>query len=537
MKLLTKNAEDRYQSAFGLKADLTECQRQWQADQIIREFPLGQKDASDRFQISQALFGREDETLQLLTAFENARNGACEVVVITGDPGICKSSLVNVLHVPVAQHNGTFISGRYLETSSTPYSALIDALRSLIQQLLSESEDSLAETRKKIQEAIGVNGQVIVSMLPEAERVLGPQPPLQPLSAEEEQNRFNLTLQNFIESFLSPDRPLVLFLDDIHWGDYASGTFLQRFAASHNLHHLLIVGSTRVIETAPDHPLNVSLQQFVENGNRVSFIALKPLQLEDLKRLLSQSLNCPLEKSSPLAEIVLARTGGNPFFVNEFLRALNSDGLIQFDMAHGGWEWDLAQVQKRRITDNAVDLMAGRIRELPDATGEVLKLAACIGYEFDLSTLAALSRRTRVEIASALRHSLTSGVILPLTQNYLLAEQAEADSEVRYSFSHVGIQQGVYNALPESERGPIHWQIGQFLLREIPELEREQRIFELVNHLNIGAASGQSAVDRLELAQLCLSAGQKAQASAAHEAAYRYLKAGLGHLSALPKLW
>ncbi|HUG33339.1 MAG TPA: serine/threonine-protein kinase PknK, partial [Anaerolineales bacterium] len=534
MKLLAKNAEDRYQSAYGLKADLNECRRQWRSDQIIRDFPLGQKDVSDRFQISQALFGRENEVRQLLSAFERAKNGSCEIVLISGEVGMGKSSLVNELQIHVVGQNGSFVGGKYLQSQSpTPYSALIEALRALVQQLLSESEETLAAVGGKIQLAIGVNGQVIVDMIPEAARVLGAQPPLQPLTAEEEQNRFNFTLQNFIESFLNADHPLVLFLDDLQWADAASSSFLQRFAGSPDLHHILIIGSLRANEITLDHPLNGSLRQFRESGNPVSRIELKPLQFDDVQHMIAHSLNCPAEESSALAELTLAKTGGNPFFINEFLRGIYNDGLLRFDIGSGGWVWDLPRIQTRPSTENVVEVMSDKIKDLPDETRWMLDFAACIGYEFDLSTLAALSHRTRPETASALWHSLASGLIFPLTQNYIFAEQADSDSEVRYSFSHAGIRQGIYYAIPESEKQSIHWQIGQLLLETIPEEQREGRIFELVNHLNLSSNRIQTNEQRIQIAGLNLLASQKTYYSAAHEASHQYSTAGIKRLQEL----
>ncbi len=538
MKLLAKNADDRYQSAFGLKADLIECHRQWQAGGAIHEFPLGQRDVSDRFQVSQTLHGREDELQQLLTAFENARLGSAEVVLISGEAGMGKTNLVNELQIPIARRNGIFISGKYIHsTNPTPYSGLVDALRSLIRQTLSESEESLAVTRQKINEAIGVNGQVIINLLPEAERILGTQPLLQSLSPEEEQNRFNLTLQNFLESFLNSERPLILFFDDIHWADVASSSFLQRFAASPNLHHVMVIASIRNSAITSDHPLHGLLQKFIDEGNTVTRIDLNPLRVDEVNRLLAQSIHRPLDESLALAEVIQTKTGGNPFFINEFLRGSHSDGLIRFDMERGGWDWDLQGIQARQLTDNVLEVMAEKINELPDDTRHMLEFAACVGYEFDLSTLAALSYQPQPETASALRHSLHSGVIVPLTQNYLIAEQAETEAEVRYAFAHAGIQQGMYEAIPEAERTSIHWSIGQRLLKRSSEAEREQAVFGLVNQLNLGSGMAGANDEYLELIRLNLLAGQKAQSTAAHDIAYHYLKTGVGLLEKIPAHW
>lgn len=534
MKLLAKNAEDRYQSAYSLKADLSECLRQWRAEQVIRDFPLAQNDISDRFHVSPKLFGREKENAILLSAFERARNGAGEFILVSGYAGMGKTSLVNELQIPVTQQNGFFASGRYGPSQGEkPYSALIDALRSLIQQLLSESEENLAVWRKKIQEAVGANGQIILDMIPEAAHVLGAQPPLPSLSTGEEQNRFNVTLQNFIEVFMSAEHTLVIFLDDMQWMDVASGSFLQRFASSPERHYLMLIGAARVNEITPEHPLNVSLHQFKEGGGEVEQIELLPLLFDDVQNLLVQSLSCSPQESAAFAEVTLAKTGGNPYFINEFLRAIYSEGLLRFDMVRGGWVWELPQIQARRVADNVADLMAGKLDELPEASRQMLKLAACIGYEFDLTTLAALSRQTKPETASVLWHSLASGFIFPLTQNYILAEQADTDMDVRYSFSHTGIQQAMYALNTEVEKHALHWQIGERLLNETSEEEREQRIFDLVNHLNLGSGHIQTDEQRLRLAELNLRAAQKSFFSAAHDASYKYGQAGLSHLGAL----
>ena len=536
IKLLAKSAEDRYHSAYGLRADLMECRRQWRTDQVVREFVLGQKDFSDRFQISQTLFGREQESTSLLEAFQNIRNGAFEITLVSGQAGVGKSSLVNELQIPIARQNGYFISGRYVQSQSqVPYSALIEALRSLIQQLLGESEEGLASWRDHLQEALRENGQVIVSMIPEAALVLGLQPPLQSLSVEEEQNRFNITLQIFIEAFLSADHPLILFLDNLQWMDAASVSFLRHFTRSPHLHHMLLIGAYRPTEITPDHSLHNSLKQYKESGGEVREIKLLPLQLNDVQDLLIKSLNCSPVESAQLAEVVLVRSAGNPLFIIEFLQDIYNDGLLRFDMERSGWVWDLPQIQRRRLIDNVVDVTSSKVKDLPADTQRMLQLAACIGYEFDLSLLAALSNRSKPETASVLWPSLTSALILPLSGNYIFAEQAEAEADVRYSFSHPGIQQGIYALIPDTEKVSTHWSIGQYLLSEIPEDQREGRVFELANHLNLGAGQIQTNEQRLLVAELNLRAAHRSFVSAAADTSYQHGRAGLAGLDALER--
>jgi PAS domain S-box-containing protein len=538
MKLLAKNGEDRYQSAYGLLMDLRECQRQWSAGQSIQDFPLAQADISDRFQISQKLFGREEEIAALFSAFQEVKAGANQFIFISGYAGVGKSRLVNELQIAVTQQGGYFIRGRYgASQAEKPYSALIDALRSLIQQLLSESEESLVGWRKKILDAVGVNGQIILDMIPEAALVIGKQPSHPEHTTGDEQNRFHLTLQNFIEAFMSAEHPLVVFLDDLQEADLASCLFLQRFVGSQELHHVMLVGAYRANQLSPEHPFSRFLHQFRESGRGIKEIKLDPWSLPDIQNLLAQSLSCPIQETISLAEVTLAKTDGNPFFIDEFLHTIYHEGLLRFDRERQGWVWDLPHIQSRRIADNVVDLMAGKIQEFPEETRETLCLAACIGYEFDLTTLSALVKRTKPETASALWPSLSSGLVFPLTENYVFAEEAGSDMDVRYSFAHSAIQQVMYGLNSEEEKQFIHRQIGQHLLVKIPEDQREQRVFELVSHLNLGSTLIQTNEERLELAQLNLLAGQKANGSAAHDAAYKYLQAGLAELRTVPNYW
>jgi PAS domain S-box-containing protein len=332
---------------------------------------------------------------------------------------------------------------------------------------------------------------------------------------------------------MASDHLLVLFLDDLQWADAATVPFLQRFASSPDLHHIMLIGAYRTNEIHENHPFREVLKQFKEAGNTLKEIELTPLELGDLESLLAKSLNCSLEESTSLAEITLAKTGGNPFFINEFLRGIYNDGLLRFDMERGGWVWDLPLIQTRQLTDNVVDVLSHKVKELPQETQQMLQLAACIGYECKLSTLATLSGRSKPETASILWHSLASGLIFPLTQDYLFAEQADSEADVRYSFAHAGIQQGSCAAMPEAERQAVHWQIGQLLLEEIPEDQREQRIFELLSHLNPGSIHLQTIEQRILLAELNLLASRKTYYSAAPEASYQYAHEGISLLRVL----
>lgn len=577
MKLMAKTAEERYQSAWGIHRDLAECWHQLQHTGKISTFLLASADISSRFQIPQKLYGREREVEVLLQAFERVATGEIEVgkeksaalvsqvspekspiemMLVAGYSGIGKSVLVQELYKPITQRRGYFIRGKFDPFQrNVPYSAVIQALTELVRQLLAESDAELQRWRDKLLQALGANGQVIIDVIPEVELIVGSQSAVPELPATEAQNRFNLVFQNFIRVFVSPLHPLVIFLDDLQWADRASLKLMELLMISSEA-GLFLIGAYRDNEVSAAHPLRLTLQEIKDNGAIVNEILLKPLGLPTVNQLISDTLNCPRKSTWSLAELVLAKTEGNPFFMNEFLKSLYTENLLNFippqsTLDEGGWQWDLEQIQARKITDNVVELMADKIQRLPESTQEFLKLAACIGNQFDLKTLAVVSEKSQKETATNLHPAVTEGLIFPTSDAYEAIrswEQQEVKGEtsntqslisssqflipVTYKFVHDRIQQAVYSLISDELGGRhcrirIHRQIGQLLLQNIPAHQREEKIFDIVNQLNLAVELISHQSERDELAQLNLTAGKKAKASIAYEPAFKYLSFGI----------
>ncbi|HEY9831743.1 MAG TPA: AAA family ATPase [Stenomitos sp.] len=577
MKLMAKTAEERYQSAWGIHNDLAECWHQLQQRGKISEFILASADISERFQIPQKLYGREREVEVLLRAFERVASGETEagkeksadfvadnlpekphfeMMLVAGYSGIGKSVLVQELYKPITQKRGYFIRGKFDPFQrNIPYSAVIQALRELVRQLLAESEADLQQWREKILQALGANGQVIIDVIPEVELIVGSQPAVPTLGATESQNRFNLVFQNFIKVFVSPLHPLVIFLDDLQWADRPSLKFMELLMASSEP-GLFLIGAYRDNEVSAAHPLRLTLKDIKDKGAIVNQIFLKPLDLPTVNQLISDTLNCPQQRTLPLAELVRAKTEGNPFFMNEFLKSLYTEKLLYFTppqstLEPGKWYWDLAQIQSRGITDNVVELMTTKVKRLPELTQNILKLAACIGNQFELKTLAAISGQSPEETVRNLHIAITEGLILSLSDVSEVIRNWEQEKVKRqtsntqslmydsqflipltYKFIHDRIQQAVYSLISEDIgvqhcRIHIHRQVGQFLLHNIPIHQREERIFDIVNQLNLAVELIRHQSERDELAQLNLIAGKKAKASIAYEPAFKYLTFGI----------
>ncbi|WP_172191617.1 ATP-binding protein, partial [Microcoleus asticus] len=534
MKLMAKNAEKRYQSALGLKHDLERCWQQHQETGNIESFELGTRDVCDRFLIPEKLYGRETEVQTLLNAFDRVANGTSELMLVAGFSGIGKTAVVNEVHKPIVRQRGYFIKGKFDQFNrNIPFSAFVQAFRDFMAQLLSESDAKVKEWKTQILEALGDNGQVIIEVIPELERIIGSQPPAPELSGIAAQNLFNLLFHKFIAVFTTKEHPLVIFLDDLQWADSASLKLMQLLVNESQLGFLLLLGAYRDNEVSPGHPLMLTLDEVRKAETTLNTITLAPLGQISLNQLVADMLVCYPNLAQPLTELVYQKTQGNPFFATQFLKALHQDKLISFDIQLGHWQCDISKVREAALTDDVVLFMAQQLQKMPATTQSVLKLAACIGNQFELATLAIVSESSEAETATALWKALQEELIIPQSEVYKFyvgAEQAisEATSQtVSYRFLHDRVQQAAYSLIPEAERAIAHYQIGQLLLQQISAEAREERIFELVNQLNYGTTLVVEQTERDDLGKLNLTACRKARAATAYQAAREYATVGL----------
>ncbi|WP_199248403.1 AAA family ATPase [[Phormidium] sp. ETS-05] len=563
MKLLAKTAEERYQSALGLKADLQECRRQLETTGIISEFPLARQDIADKFQINQKLYGREAEIASLLEAYalvapsENIVHIAEPVqpvlMLIAGYSGVGKSALVAEVHKPMTQSRGHFIAGKFDQYQrNIPYYALIKAFSELIKQLLGENAARLAQWRDRLAATLGENGGVITQLIPDLELIIGAQPQIPELTPQETQYRLNQQWLNFIGACASPSHPLVIFIDDLQWADRASLSLMQKVILDLEA-PILVIGAYRDNEVGATHPLMTTVAEIKAQLRTVREIALPPLADDFVLDLIADTLKCSGETARPLAELVRAKTGGNPFFMTEFLKYLYTEKLIDFDYEAMEWRWDLEKIRLADIADNAVELMAAKIQKLPEEAREVLQLAACIGSQFELKDLAVIAQKSLQATALCLREGAIVGLVLPLSDSYKFIElgvDVEGISpslfglkpnyepgsglkpnygpggglkpnyepggglkpnygSVEYKFAHDRIQQAAYAAIPEAEKQQVHWRLGRLLLQNLSPEGRERKIFDLVNQLNRGEQLIQMPSERDQLAELNLLAGKK----------------------------
>jgi predicted ATPase/signal transduction histidine kinase/tRNA A-37 threonylcarbamoyl transferase component Bud32 len=512
LKLLAKVAEERYQSAEGLRADLEQC-RNLPSPLAMEDFPLGAHDTPHRFQLPQRLYGRDAQVALLLQGFERVSQSARpELFLISGYSGIGKSSVVHELYKPVVERRSFFLSGKFDQFQrDIPYATLAQAIRGLVQQLLAGSEEELARWRERLNQVWEGQGQALVDLVPQLEVLVGRQPALQQLSASETQHRLHRVVRQFLEVFATPEHPLVMFLDDLQWADLPSLRLIQQLLSQPETPPVLWIGAYRDNEVSPSHPLVPVLEEVRKSGARVTDIRLEPLSLEQVAQLVADTLpGAGQSLVAPLAALVHEKTGGNPFFLLQLMETLNQDGLL-VRVPGKGWQWNVEEVRARSYSDNVVDFMVRKLRQFPERTQQLLQLAACVGNVFSLPMLGTLaSLRGVAEVEQGLEPALQGGML------------ARTGPE-QYRFLHDRIQQAAHSLISEEESRSIHLSIGRLLLKSLsPEALREA-IFDVVSQLNAGVDLIQEDSERLQLARLNAEAGLKAEAAVAHRPAITYL--------------
>jgi PAS domain S-box-containing protein len=538
MRLLAKLPEDRYQSAQGLRADLARCLEQWLVAGRIEPFPLGAEDIPVRFQVPHKLYGRDADVRRLFGAFERmVATGQAVLATVSGYSGIGKSALVDTVRKPICEKHGYFIAGKFDQYHrDVPYATLTRAFRELVRQVLAESEMSIARWRQRIQAAVGVSGQLIVDVLPQVELIIGPQPPVPPLPPTEAQNRFHVVFRQFVAVFTSEDHPLVVFLDDLQWIDPTSLALTEHLLTHPDTRYLLLIGAYRDNEVSETHPLIAARETIRESGVPVIDVPLAPLTDVHLNQLVADTLHGLPATYESLTQLVCGRTQGNPFFFIQFLDALHKEGLLRRDAQRRGWRWDLAQIEARDFADNVVDLMVGKLRQLPQAAQQVLRLAACLGNTFDLRQLALVGGDTAAHVPNgasmagqgagtgpggAVEVDLEPGLVSAIRASLIICHDGTG------KFLHDRIQQAAYSLIPVAERAEVHLRIGRVLLANMTADELAEHVFDVANQLNRGAGLLVDRDEKVRVAALDLGAGRRAKASAAYASACVYLAAGM----------
>ncbi len=458
-RLMQKTPEARYQSAFGVTRDLERCLEELEKTGTVSEFELATQDVSARFQVAQLLYGRHDERQELLTAFDFLGRARTQLVLVAGYSGVGKSRLVAELHKPMSENDGRFITGKFDQLSNAPYAPFIEAFRHLVRDILTEPPEAVARWKDALLTALGDSGRVLTEVISELEVVIGAQPPIPQLGPTEARNRFQHAVRSFLRAVATEEHPLVLFLDDLQWSDTATLDMLRQTLGDPEITHLLVIGAYRSNEVGDWHPFEIARKELKNLGVPVIELALQPLSFEALSQLVADTVGSPTAEVEGLARLVYDKTGGNPFFVDQFLRAIHAEGALDFDATSGRWTWDIDRIQAMGITDNVADLMARKVAALPEGTQNALRLAACIGARFDLRTLATAAQDSPTSVAQALWPALEALLVEPTGGTWRSAALMEDETTIdesqataSYRFQHDRVQEAAYALIAEEDR-------------------------------------------------------------------------------------
>ncbi|MDX5428057.1 MAG: serine/threonine-protein kinase PknK, partial [Bacteroidota bacterium] len=514
-KLLEKNAENRYQSTYGLQHDLALCLKSLRESHEMKEFPLGQQDFSGHFQIHQKLYGRDKEIQIILDRFESCAQGSRQLLLLSGYSGTGKTALVHEVHRPITLKQGYYSEWKFDQfNKSTPYSAFLKIFENLIDLFLLENEETLNRLAQDIRMAVGDEGKVLTDLFPNLEGLIGKQPDIPSLGGEESQRRFNYLMQKFFRALCTSDHPIVFFIDDLQWADASSLQLLENLLGLQNGGYFLCLGAYRDNETPPGHPLMSALTHMEQSGILVETIKLGNLHKGDINQMLADSMD--RDAGDPavwdLTDLVVRKTAGNAFFTSQFLMSIADTELLRYDTNLREWTWSLDQIKAENITDNVVELMAEKILRLPKDTQEVLKYAACLGNTVDVVILSVVNDSDPREDQRKLEPAIREGLIFKINDRQL-------------KFGHDRIQQAIYSLLDEDSKTRLHYQIGRLLLdRSNPEQE-EIHLFDIVNHFNSAESifRAESPSSTLELSRFNLRAALRSKLNSAFDVAMDYL--------------
>jgi PAS domain S-box-containing protein len=511
MKLLAKTQEDRYQTAAGVDADLGRCLKEYQQSGSTEPFSLAAHDIPDVLRIPEQLYGRKQSIEALLAAFERvATEGSSELMLVSGYSGVGKSSVVNELQKALSLSRGIFAAGKCDQlTRDIPYAALARALQTLVQMVLRSNDAELARWRDSIRHAVEPNGQLLASLIPELELVIGNQPPVPDLPPQDSRNRFQMVFRAFLQVFAQSDHPLVLFLDDLQWIDTATLALVEDLVSQRETRHLLLIGAYRDNEVGPAHSAVLALDALRGAGTRVNEIVLTALELDDVCRLIATAVHSDEAHVRPLARLVGDKTGGNPFFTIQFLTELAAEGLLSFDAGMAAWTWDVARIGAKGYTDNIAELMVAKLQRLPGAVQEALKELACLGNIADVATLASIRGCSEEEIHSVFEDAAQAALVIRL--------------EGAYRFAHDRVQEAAYALIPQAFQPEVHLRIGRQLRAASEEKPTAERVFVVVNQLNHAVDLIADADEKMALLRLNVLAGMNAKAGIAYGAARDYL--------------
>lgn len=396
-----------------------------------------------------AFIGRKPETGELRAGLKDLLDGRGRLFLLSGEPGIGKTRLADELAHEATALGAQVAWGRCWDGEDAPaYWPWIQVLRSSTR---GRDIDAIASS-------MGAGTAAILNLVPEF-RTAGltapgsaesqPDAPGSSTPQIPEMERFRLfdAIAGFLRTF-ALDNPLIIILDDVHVADIDSLLLLRFLARDLRSAPIMLVASYRESEVHLDPRRNELLNDAGREGER---ILLRGLSEPDIAEFLECVTGTP---PHPKLVVNLHRaTEGNPFFLNETVKLLISEGRLDSGTVRSLTEFE--------IPEGVRALIRRRIQMVSEATRETLALASPIGREFDLAMLRLLSPLTDHQLETALNEAIACGLLGAVTEPL-----------ARYRYSHALVCETLYSDLPASVRQRLHLKIGETLERFVPNHEK-----------------------------------------------------------------
>lgn len=470
-------------------------------------------DGPDALKIPKHLYGRGNILNILQECLRRVGQGSVELALLCGPPGIGKTSLVNELKNNPECGHARIISGKYSKfLDDIPFGAIVRALQTFVDQICAGGEEEKEFWRKRIKKGLGENLAIVARLIPESEKLMGSEPFASFVEPAEAQNRLMVAFKTLVNIIAEKDHPLVLFLDDVQWADMAGMKLIKTILDDSDIKFFFLICAYRDTELTSLDPFSKFLNEFSNGNRKINSIQLTALKSRHICLLLAGVLNRQESECKDLAAVVLEKTAGNPFFVQQFLRSIHGSGRLTFD-ANGRWSWDLDEIRQCLVTDNVIDLVVERMKKLPSEVLSVLKIAACMGRKFNPINLSAIM---------GLQNAIILEYLKIVERNNFIEKNGDS-----FFFVHDRIQEALYLLMPSAEKKVAHRSIGRYFLLRKAKNDSDRKIHYIVNQLNAAIDETSPADEKKELADLNLLAGTMARDSSAFFEAAEYFARGI----------
>ncbi|WP_141505308.1 AAA family ATPase [Paenibacillus luteus] len=503
-----------YSSVGGVYKDLMQCLRQLEQKGDIELFRPALDDNPVPPELSGHLYGRDAEQKQLREAYQSSANGSFEMVWLSGGGGIGKSTFVEQTMEKLMPDGSIFVSVKFDEGHNTaPYEVWSHIFTQLTDYLLTASTMDIDIWKLRILEAVEGHGGLLLDLAPHLSGLIGEQPSVPKLASSMAHHRLYSVMDRFLELFGQFEMPLVLFFDDLQWGDDASLHYLHHMLTYEGkFKHTMVLCAFRNTVWGPLHPMSKMEAELNERSKQITNIQLSELNGDDLQDMLEDTLDLSQGQLGPFAAELLRKTGGHPLFLRRFFQQLLNDGLLLFNGASKRWHCDLERVKGLRLAEDVADYLSDRLTRLPQQTKLALSQAAHLGRIFTLDRAAVLLAWLPEQLEEALQTAEKEGLI----QRHLTSGVENA-----YVFLHDRIRQTATELVGENERLLQLADIGWMLVEKMPE-DGDRYLFEAVSYLNQAAITINEPLLKQKLKKLNMQAGQKAKQATAYESSLDY---------------